>query len=155
MSAVAYIQKQDHFDFHLFDSFSFRSPAGKPNFRIPKIGYRNPVATQNIFSQFVEPDHSKYERVRHFLFYSFFKMYLKQLIVCIYLCTFLPLKDSFVVSTDEEGDSDCTVCSDEEVTDLDEITIVPTRSNKRKSDETKSSKFKKRRRIIEFSSESE
>lgn len=47
---------------YLFCSFH-RSPINRRNFRIPNIGYRNPIATQNIFSQYVPPDESKYEEV--------------------------------------------------------------------------------------------
>lgn len=67
-------------------------------------------------------------------------------------------QDSFVVSSDddeEEEDSDCTEYSNDDASDLGEITIAPTRPNKRKSDETKASKSKKRRRIIELSSDSD
>lgn len=46
-----------------FSTPTNRSPVNQQNFRIPRIGYRNIQATQNIFSQFVEPDDSKYEEV--------------------------------------------------------------------------------------------
>lgn len=73
------------------------------------------------------------------------------------------VQDSFVVGSDEEDEdvdgedshSDCTVISNNVSTDLDEITIAPIRSNKRKSDEIKQSKVKKRLRIIEMSSDSD
>lgn len=65
------------------------------------------------------------------------------------------MKDSFVVGSDEELDSDCTRLSSDESTDFDEITIAESRPNKRKSDESKCSKAKKRRRIIEMSSDSD
>ncbi|XP_055315691.1 uncharacterized protein LOC129575739 isoform X2 [Sitodiplosis mosellana] len=111
---------------------SIRSPVGRRrHFRIPSIGYRNPTATQNLFSQFVAPDQSRYE------------------------------EDSFVVGSDEDeeeeegNESDCTVISNDVSTDFDEITIAPIKSNKRKSDETKQSRAKKRLRIIEMSSDSD
>lgn len=57
------------FFFSLFN----RSPVNRPNFRIPEVGYRNSYAPQNIFSQFVEPDESKYESVRKVLkIYQYF-----------------------------------------------------------------------------------
>lgn len=59
------------------------------------------------------------------------------------------------MSTDEDEDLDGTDDSEGDVTDFDEITIAPMRTNKRKSDETKSSKSKKRRRIIQASSDSD
>lgn len=55
----------------------------------------------------------------------------------------------------EDSHSDCTVISNDVSTDLDEITIAPIRSNKRKSDEIRQSKVKKRLRIIEMSSDSD
>lgn len=42
---------------------SIKSPIGQQRYR---IGYRNTIATQDIFSQFVAPDQSKYEEVRGF-----------------------------------------------------------------------------------------
>lgn len=60
------------------------------------------------------------------------------------------------MGSDEEDDSDCTEYSSEnEVSEFDEITIAETRPNKRKLDEIKTSEAKKRRRIIEMSSDSD
>lgn len=69
----------------------------------------------------------------------------------------ISLQDSFVVgSSDEEVDSDCTeFVSENESSDFDEITIAGNRPSKRKLDEVKYSEVKKRRRIIEMSSDSD
>lgn len=70
--------------------------------------------------------------------------------------SYVHFQDSFVVGSDEEVDSDCTEFSSEnELSDFDEITIAETRPNKRKLDEIKSAEVKKRRRIIEMSSDSD
>lgn len=104
------------------------------------------MATQDIFSQFVAPDQSKYEEV-HFsilllLFFNFSK-------------SSFSLQDSFVVGSNEEVDTDCTEYSSEnESSEFDEITIAETRPNKRKLDD-KTAEGKKRRRIIVMSSDSE
>lgn len=62
------------------------------------------------------------------------------------------------MGTDEEMESDsrsdCTEISNDQSTDLDEITIAEIRPNKRKSDDIKNG-GKKRRRIIEMSSDSD
>lgn len=61
-----------------------------------------------------------------------------------------------MVGSDEEVDSDCTEFSSEsELSEFDEITIAETRPNKRKLNEFKSGDVKKRRRIIEMSSDSD
>lgn len=60
-----------------------------------------------------------------------------------------------MVGSDEEVDTDCTqYSSQDELSEFDEITIAETRSNKRKLDD-KTGEVKKRRRIIEMSSDSE
>lgn len=56
---------------------------------------------------------------------------------------------------EQATDSDCTEMCANDSTDLDDISIATTRSNKRKSDDIKQSNFKKRRRIIEMSSDSD
>lgn len=58
------------------------------------------------------------------------------------------------MGSDEDLESDCTEISDDQSTDLDEITIAEIRPNKRKSDDIKNG-VKKRRRIIEMSSDSD
>lgn len=61
-----------------------------------------------------------------------------------------------MVGSDEEVDSDCTEYSSEnELSEFDEITIAETRPNKRKLDDNKTGEVKKRRRIIEMSSDSD
>lgn len=61
-----------------------------------------------------------------------------------------------MVGSDEEVDSDCTEYSSEnELSEFDEITIAGTRPNKRKLDDNKTGEVKKRRRIIEMSSDSD
>lgn len=60
------------------------------------------------------------------------------------------------MGSDEDVDSDCTeFLSEDELSEFDEITIAKTRPNKRKLDEIKNSEVKKRRRIIEMSSDSD
>lgn len=61
-----------------------------------------------------------------------------------------------MVGSDEEVDSDCTAYSSgNESSEFDEITIAETRPNKRKLDENKTAEVKKRRRIIQLSSDSD
>lgn len=59
------------------------------------------------------------------------------------------------MSTDEDDDQDDTDDSEGDLTDFDDIIIAPIITNKRKSNEIKSSKLKKRRRIIQASSDSD
>lgn len=59
-------------------------------------------------------------------------------------------------SDDGEVDSDCTeFVSENELSEFDEITLAEVRPSKRKLDEVKYTEVKKRRRIIEMSSDSD